>query len=148
MPKTENPHDVAARLAVRTDRILTGSGVMFVLWQIGYFVVFPPPPDPLRNVDIVRAVALVAWCAALLMLLATGGGAFRTREVREILDDELARAQRGQAYRNAFWAVMLVGLAGYVAAQFSAIDARFLSHAILSAGMLVAVVTRAWVNRR
>jgi Na+/H+ antiporter NhaD/arsenite permease-like protein len=120
---------------------------MFVLWQISYFVVFPPPPRPPRNVDIVRTIALVAWCAALLMLLATGGGAFRPRDVREILDDELARAQRAQAYQNAFWAVMVIGLVAYAAAQFTPIDGRVLAHAIVSGGVLVAVATRAYLNR-
>ncbi len=142
------PHDIAARLSARTNTILISSGVMFLLWQISYFVVFTPPAGPPRAVDIVRTIALVAWCGALLMLLATGGGAFRGREVREILDDELARAQRAQACQNGFWAVMLVGLTGYVAAQFTAVDARLLAHAIMSAGVLVAVATTAYLNRR
>ena len=148
MPKSENPHDRAARLSARANRILISSGLMFVIWQAVYFVVFTPPPGPPRNVDIVWTLALVAWCGALLMLLATGGGAFRDREVREILDDELARAQRAQAYQNAFWAVMLIALAAYVAAQFITVDARFLAHAIVSAGVVVAVVTRAYMDRR
>jgi hypothetical protein len=146
-PKTHSAHDRADRLSARADRILISSGLMFVLWQAAYFVVFTPPPGPPRNVDIVWTFALVAWCGALLLLLATGGGAFRSRDVREILDDELARAQRAQAYRNAFWAVMLVALAAYVAAQFVTIDARFLAHAIVSAGVVVAVLTRAYLNR-
>ena len=91
---------------------------------------------------------MVVWCGSLLMLLATGGGAFRSRDVREILDDELARDQRAQAYRNAFWAVMLIALIVYVAAQFTTIDARFLAHAMVSAGVVVAVVTRAYLNRQ
>ncbi len=82
------------------------------------------------------------------MLLATDGGAFRHRDVREILDDELARAQRARAYQNAFWAVMLVGLAAYATAQFTALDARFLAHAIVSSGVLAAVTTRACLNQR
>lgn len=121
---------------------------MFAIWQLGYFVVFTPPPGPPRTVDIVTTLALVAWCGALLMLLATDGGAFRHRDVREILDDELARAQRARAYQNAFWAVMLVGLAAYAAAQFTALDARLLAHAIVSSGVLAAVATRAWLNQR
>ena len=146
-----NPHscyETATRLAARTDRILITSGAMFVIWQLAFFVVFTPPPGPPRSVDVVRTLGLVAWCGALLVLLATGGGAFRSREVREILDDELARGHRAQAYRNAFWAVMILGLAAYAAAQFTAIDGRLLSHAIVSAGVLVAVATRTYLNHR
>jgi hypothetical protein len=146
--KCDSSDELATRLAARTNRILIASGAMFLIWQLAYFVVFTPPPGPPRSVDVVRALALVAWCGALLMLLATGGGAFRAREVREILDDELARAHRAQAYQNAFWALMALGLAAYVAAQFTVIDGRLLAHAIVSAGVLVAVATGAYLNRR
>jgi hypothetical protein len=121
---------------------------MFLIWQVAYIVIFAPPPGPPRRVDIVATVGLVAWCGALLMLLATGGGALRDREVREILDDELARAHRARAYQNAFAAVMLVGLAAFVVAQFTVIDARHLAHAIVSTGVLVAIATRVYLNRR
>ena len=137
----------ATRLEARTERILLGSGFMFVIWQLAYFVVFPPPPA-LRSVDIVSSLGFLAWAAALLMLVATGGGAFRAREVREILQDELARARRAVAYQNAFWAVMLVSLAGYVAAHFTELPARLLAHVSLSVGVVVAVATVSYLNRR
>ena len=121
---------------------------MFVLWQAVYIVIFTPPPGPPRWVDIVMTVALVSWCVALLTLLATGGGAFRRPEVREVLDDELARAQRALAYRNAFHAVMIVGLAAFVVSQFTAIDARHLAHVMVSTGVLVTIATQAFLNRR
>ena len=93
-------------------------------------------------------MGFVVWAAALLMLVATGGGAFRSREVREILDDELARAERGVAYQNAFWAVMVVSLAGYLAGHFTQVSGRILAHVSLSAGVAAAVITTAWLNRR
>jgi hypothetical protein len=77
-----------------------------------------------------------------------GGGAFRRKAVREILDDELAQSQRARAYQNAFWAVMLVALSGYIGAHFTAITARSLAHMSLSAGVLVSVMTLAYLRRR
>jgi hypothetical protein len=148
MSKHENPHDLVARIEARTNRILLGSGVMFLVWQISYFTLFSSRGTALRNVDIVTSVGFIAWCGALLMLLATGGGVFRGHQVREILDDERARAQRAQAYQNAFWAMMLVSLAAYLAAHVTAIQGVLLAHAILSAGVLVAVATLAYLNRR
>jgi hypothetical protein len=82
-----------------------------------------------------------------LVHIAHGGGAFRAREVREVLDDERARAQRARAYQNAFWALRLVALLGYIAAQFAPIDAKLLAHASLSVGVPVAAVTLAYLNR-
>lgn len=120
---------------------------MFLIWQISYFVIFTRPAGPVRAVDVVASAGFVAWGAALLMLVATGGGAFRSRQVREILDDELARAERGVAYQNAFWAVMVVSLAGYMAGHFTQVPGRILAHVSLSAGVIVAVTTIAWLNR-
>ena len=148
LPKNEDLYDLVSRIEGRTTRILAGSGIMFLAWQVAYFTLFSPGGSALRRVDIVTSIGFIAWCGALLMLLATGGGAFRGREVREILDDERARSQRAQAYQNAFWAMMLVSLAAYVAAHFTAIHGILLAHASLSAGVLVAVATLAYLNRR
>jgi len=138
----------ATRLQHRTRRILVSSAIMFVIWQTSYFTVFNGPAGTVRPVDVVASVGFVAWGAALLMLVATGGGAFRSRQVREILDDELALAERGVAYQNAFWAVMFVSLGGYVAGHFTRVPGRTLAHVSLSAGVVVAVITIAWLQRR
>jgi hypothetical protein len=148
MSKLETPHDLVARIEARTNRILLGSGVMFLVWQVSYFILYSSRRSALRNVDIVTSIGFIGWCGALLMLLATGGGAFRGEQVREILGDERARWQRAQAYQNAFWALMLVSLAAYVAAHFTAVEGILLAHTSLSAGVLVAVATLAYLNRR
>jgi hypothetical protein len=139
---------LVTRIETRTDRILLASGTMFLVWQVGYFTVIHTPRGAFRTVDLVATAGLLAWAAALLILVATGGGAFRSREVREILDDELARSQRGKAYQNAFWALMLVAFAGYAATTVSVLSARLLAHVGLSAGVLVAVATLAYLRRR
>lgn len=139
---------LVTRIETRTDRILVSSGAMFLAWQMGYFTVIHTPRAAFRTVDLVATAGLLAWAGALLMLVATGGGAFRRREVREILDDELARSQRGKAYQNAFWALMLVAFAGYVVTTFSEVSARLLAHVSLSAGVLAAVATLAYLRRR
>jgi hypothetical protein len=146
--QNEDLQQLSSRIERRTDRILMASGAMFLIWQIAYFIVFDRRGLPLRNVDIVGSIGFIAWAGALLMLLATGGGAFRRKAVREILDDELARSQRARAYQNAFWAVILVALSGYIAAHFTAITARSLAHMSLSAGVLVSVMTLAYLRRR
>ena len=138
----------AARLQNRTRRILVSSGLLFVIWQISYFIVFNKPRASVRTVDAVASAGFVAWGAALLMLVATSGGAFRSHAVREVLDDELARSERAAAYQNAFWVVMVVSLGGYVAGHFTQIPGRVLAHVSLSAGVVVAAATIAWLNRR
>ena len=144
----DDPHDAAARIERRAQRILWTSGVAFLAWQVAFFTMYREPSPPTRGVDIVRAAGFIAWCAALLGLVASGGGAFSRRSVRAILDDELARARRADAYRNGFWAMILIALAGYVVAHFTPINPLHLAHVGLSAGVLVAVATVAWMGRR
>ena len=138
----------ATRIEHRTDRILTISGAMFLIWQASYFVIFNRRDEALRTVDVVASAGFIAWACALLMLLATGGGLFASREVRDVLDDELARSYRARAYRNAFWALMLIAFAAYIAAQLTGLSARTLAHVSLSAGVVVAVATLLYLRRR
>ena len=143
----EEQERLAARIEHRTDRILKISGLMFLAWQASYFAIFDRVHQPLRTVDMIASAGYVAWACALLMLIATGGGMFRSPAVREMLDDERARAHRASAYRNGFYAVMAVALAAYVVAQTVEIPARILAHVSLSAGVLVAVATLAYLRR-
>ena len=144
----EDSFDHAARIESRTKRLLASSGAMFVVWQAAYFLIFRPTGDALRNVDAVASTGFVAWGAALLMLLATGGGAFKSRDVREIVNDERARANRRLAYQHGFWVLMLVSLAAYVAAAFTPVSARALAHVTLSAGVVVTIATVLRLNRQ
>lgn len=141
-------HGIAERLAGRSNRILWSSVVAFICWQGAYLVVFQRPESAMRAVDWVVTAGLLAWAAALLTLLATGGGLFAKPEVRAILDDELARSHRAVAYRNAFWMMLAVAFAGYVAAQLMIVSARDLAHVVLSAGVIVAALTVARLNRQ
>jgi len=146
---TDADHDDhAARIERRTDHILKISGLMFLAWQASYFAVFNQADYQLRTVDVIARAAYVAWACALLMLVATGGGLFRSAAVRAILDDELARSHRADAYRNAFWSLIVIALAAYAATQLVEMSAHLLAHIMLSAGVLVAVATLAFLRRR
>ena len=141
-------HDeTAARIEKKTDRILKMSGLMFLTWQASYFAIFNQQTDHLRTVDIIARAGYVAWACCLLVLIATGGGWYGSAEVRAVLDDELARAHRADAYRNAFWAVILVTLIAYAATHVVDVPAQVLAHIVLSAGVLVAVATLAYLRR-
>ena len=143
-----DPHDAADRIERRTQRILWISALAFIVWQIAYFALYGDAPSTTRNVDRVRAFGFVLWCGALLMLVARGGGLFAGAAVRELLDDELAQARRAQAYRNAFWSMLLVVFVGYILAHVTPLSALTLAHLTISAGVLIAVVTLAISNRR
>ena len=145
---THDPHDAAERIERRTQRILWASGIIFIAWQAAFFLYYRDTPPTGRAVDQVRSIAFVAWCGALLMLVATGGGQFASRAVRELLDDEVTLARRAIAYRNGFWAMIALAFTGYAVAQVTAVSALLLAHLTISAGVLVAVATLAIAGRR
>jgi hypothetical protein len=143
-----NHDELAEQIEKKTDRILKMSGLMFLTWQISFFTIFNQHPDHLRTVDIVARAGYLAWACALLMLIATGGGWYGNADVRAILDDELARAHRASAYRNAFWTVIAVSLVAYVSTHVIDIPAQVIAHIVLSAGVLVAVGTLVFLRRQ
>ena len=143
----EEPHRTAERIELRTQRILWAAGFAFVALQLAFFALYGDGIPTGRLVDQVRSIGFIACCAALLLLVGTGGGALRGREVRELLDDELARARRSTAYRNGFWTMILIALAGYVVAQFTTISALGFAHAGASGGVLASVMTLAYTSR-
>lgn len=143
----EEPDRIAERIERRTQRILWAAGFVFIAWQAAFLALYAEGIPTGRRVDTVRALGFIAWCGALLLLVATGGGAFRSREVRELIDDELAQARRATAYRNGFWAMILIAVTGYVLAHLTGIGALALAHAGASGGVIVAVATLAYAGR-
>jgi hypothetical protein len=143
----EDPNDAAERIERKTQRILWAAGLAFVVWQIAFFLLYLDGPPIGRSVDAVRSLAFLAWCAALLVLVATGGGAFASPAVKEVLDDELSRARRATAYRNGFWAMIVFAYGGYLLAHLTALGPLVVAHAVLSGGVVVAVLTLAYTNR-
>lgn len=137
----------AERIQRRALRKMAAFGAIFLVWQILYFSVFPDPGESLRKVDIVRTLAFLVWALALLVLFATGGGAFGPRGVRRFLDDERARALRSIGYRNGFWAMIAICFAAYVATMLTPVRAVDLAHICLSAGVLAVLVTQVRLDR-
>jgi len=136
--------DIADRLGRRRARLIPALGLFFIIQQSAYWA--NPPAE--RAVDHVRVGAWVAMTVVILFVLNSGGFWFRPARVRAMLDDEVTRANRSSAMHWGFVAAMLGGVAVYVvqgAAQFTAREAI---HLIVSAGILVALMRFAVLERR
>lgn len=139
-----NDAEIADRLGRRRARMLPVLGVFFIVQQMAFFA--NPPAE--RGVDHVRVGAWVTLSAVILLALNTKGFWFRGKAVRDLIDDELTRANRGSATQWGFVAAMLAGMAIYVvqgAAQFTTREAI---HLIVSAGIVVALVRFGMLERR
>src|SRR3712207_6168822 len=97
----ESSVETADRLTRRRARIMPVFAILFLTWQANYLAL--PTPSG-RAVDQVKIAAWLVWALALLALLATGGGRFRSKEVRALMNDESTREHRRSAYACGFWA--------------------------------------------
>lgn len=94
---------------------------------------------------------LGAWFAltgVLLLFLGLGGGFFRRRAVRDLMNDETTRAHRTRAFALAFWNVMATGMVLYVLSLFKAFDPRDAIHVMMTVGIATALISFGTMERR
>ncbi len=148
MTETRSAAQIAERVSRRRGRMLFYQGLFFILWQ-GSFYAWGAAVDGDRLVDHVKVSAWAVWILLLLVLMSTGGGWFRNREVRRLINDEVAVDNRHRGQQAGFFASVLGGLGVYAVNQFvrpiSALDAI---HATLSIGIGVAILRYATLERR
>jgi hypothetical protein len=120
----------ADRIGRKRARLFAFQGLLFLIWQTTFYT--SPAAGPLRTVDSIKISAWLVWAMLLLVLLATGGGFLRGKEVRALLDDELTRRNRTHAYVAGFWAAVLSALAVYCIGMFEVVTGREAIHLILS----------------
>jgi len=141
-------------LAAKAERVQRNAlrkmalfALLFVLWQVSYFLLLPQPEGPLRSVDLVRTLAFLVWVVALLVLFATGGAMFRRRRLRPFLDDERALVLRATSYRVGFWVMIGLCIIGYIATLAFTIRAMDVVHVVLSGGVLAVLTTQVTLDR-
>lgn len=148
MADSHSASEIAERVSRRRGRMLMFQGLLFILWQ-GSFYAWGAAADGPRLVDHVKVSAWAVWILALLVLMATGGGWFRSREVRRLINDEVSVDNRRRGQQAGFFASVLGGLGVYAVNQYvepvSALDAI---HATLSIGIGVAILCYGMLERR
>lgn len=135
------------RLQRRRTRLAMVQGAFFLIWQANFFVA-SPHMEVVRTVDRVRVISYLIWAVLLLLFLATGGGFLYSPEVRAVLNDESTIEHRRKAQTAGFWAAMLAAVAAYAAALFESYPPVYAVHAVLTAGLSVALLVFARLERR
>jgi hypothetical protein len=94
----------------------------------------------------------VDWWAVnaivLLGVLATGGGLLNGRRVRALVHDELSRSHLRTAVVQGYWVAMGLGLVLYLAPWFRGLTSREAVYLIVTASLVVPLLTFAWLERR
>jgi hypothetical protein len=91
------------------------------------------------------------WAAMILLwlvILATGGWLQLSRQVRSLMNDEVALANRSQALQAGFWAAMIGGLALYFASLEWELTVRTGLRLLLNGTIAVALLRYARLELR
>jgi cation transport ATPase len=137
--------EVADKLVRRRARLIPVFLVLFLGWQ-GNYALLPAHPD--RPVDQLKIAAWLVWALALLLVFATGGGFFRGKAVRALINDETTREHRRTAYVFGFWAAIACSVLLYAVEMFEPVSGRDAVHLIITAAVSASLLVFGVLERR
>lgn len=141
---SEDSVEQADRIGRKRARFLPVIGIIFLTQQMAF--VFQTEGE--RAVDHVRLFGWVLMGLVIVAALATGGYWLKSKEMRELLDDEVSRANRKEAMSLGFILSMLSGLALFPLRSFIEIDGGLALHLVVSIGLFAAIVRFGLLERR
>ena len=137
--------DIANRITRRRGRMLPVLGILFLAQQ-GIFFSGHPGFD--RTVDHFKISAWLVNALVMLLVLAFGGGLFRSKAVRALVNDETTQVHRGKGYEAGFLAMFAICIVLYFLSLYEPLGGREAIHLILSAGIAAALVRFGMLERR
>lgn len=143
---TASDIEIADRLSRKRARMMMVLAVIFVTQQAAY--VTGRIEDGARTVDHVKIGAWLVLSVVLLLLLATGGAWLRSKNVRALMEDDVTRANRAEAFRLGFLVTMAAGIGLYCVTLFEPVAGRDAIHILMSTGLVVALIRFGMLERR
>ena len=142
---SHSDQEIAERISRRRARMLPVLGVYFLAGQAVFFRQAAGEAEPIAHFKL---SAWLVWAVVLLLALAFAGGQFRGARIRDLVEDEVSRANRLRGYAAGFWAGALATLAMYVVAMFEPVTGREAVHIILTAAVAGALIRFGTLERR
>ena len=136
--------DIADDLTRRRARFMPVIGILFLSQQVANFSQHPASQAP----DHFKVAAWLCMAVALLLFLIAPAGLFRSRAVKDLMNDEASRAHRSQALETGFIAMITCCIGLYAFDQFEPLAGRDAIHLILSAGIAMAIIRNGMLERR
>ena len=136
--------EIADDLTRRRARFMPVIGILFLAQQVANFSQHPAGQTP----DHFKVAAWVVMAIALLLFLVAPAGLFRSRAVKDLMNDETSRAHRAQALETGFIAMITCCIALYAVDQFEPMSGRDAIHLIMSVGIAVAIIRNGMLERR
>ena len=127
---------LAEKLTKRRARVSIVLGVFFLVTMATSLGVDVPANRP----ETVKLAAWIVWAAALLFLLATGGGLLRGKSLRALMNDDSTIANRSRAIHAGFWATVISAFVLYALSLFQPVSGREAIRLLLSAAVATSVI--------
>ena len=128
----------AEYLSKRRARTLPILAIVFLSQQVSFFSQMAGGEHV--SAEKVKISAWLVLSALLLLGLATKGFWLEPKEVRDLIDDENARANRNEAMRWGFLFAMGSAIAVYVLTMIEIVSGREAVHIVLSCGIAAALL--------
>jgi protein-S-isoprenylcysteine O-methyltransferase Ste14 len=127
---------LADKLTRRRARVSIVLGVLFLASMATSMGVEPP----LNRPQTVQLAAWIVWAAALLFLLAVGGGLTRGKSVRALMNDDSTIDNRRRAMVTGFWATVFTAFVVYGISFWDPVSGRDAVRLLLSAAVGASVI--------
>ena len=135
----------AERLSRRRARMMPFLALILITQQ-GAFAV--AADSPRRSVDYMTLGAWLLLAGVILAALVTGGFWLKPRPVRDLMDDDVTKANRASALALGFVLSMATAMALYVVNFFEEVSAGIAIHVIVTCGLAAAMFRFGLLERR
>lgn len=144
MAEDQSDIERADRASRRRSGLFIAFAVIFLTQQAAFLANAPTG----RAVDTVRIASWLILAALMLGALLTGGVWLRAKAIRDLMDDEVTKANRSSAVMLAFAVSMIAAIALFVLAPMASLTAQQAIHAIVSLGLATGLIRFAMLERR
>jgi hypothetical protein len=144
--QSNSPVEIADRFSRVRAGLTAAAAAIFLVVQV---ISRPYFTDAVA--DTARRGKIDLWAvnaAILLLLLGTGGGLLQSRQVRSLVNDEVARSNYRKSVIAGYWVAMVVAMGLYVASRFYTFAAREAIYAIVSSSLVVALFAFSFLEYR
>jgi hypothetical protein len=142
---SNDPIEIADRASRKRAILYAALSVIFIVVQLMVHPLFPSgSPSPTRWQTNSWALTAVL----MLLMMASGGGLMNTRKIRDLIHDDVSRANYRAALVAGYWVAMVVAMAVFFVPAFQTFTARQAVYLVVTFSITVAFVSFTWLELR
>ena len=143
---SETPVEIADRYSRKRAAIVALAAIAFIIIHVVLRPFFSGGPDTARylNVGVMWAINAIV----LLAGLATGGGLLNNRQIRSLVNDEVAQSNYRTAVVAGYWVAMATAMGLYVLPSAENLTGREAVYVVVTSSIAVALLAFSYLEYR